>query len=195
MTALKKSIKLPCGVTIANRLAKSAMSENLSTPDNRISETLINAYAEWAKGNTGLIITGNVMIDSLALGEPYNVVIEDDSQTQLLEKWAKTTEGTQSQLWAQINHPGRQAMEQINTILKAPSAVAVNLSGRKTASKNIPVPMTEEEIIDCIDRFGNTSLHMKNAGFQGVQIHGAHGYLVNQFLSPLTNIREDKWGG
>lgn len=195
MSILKTSISLPCGVAINNRIAKSAMSENLSTRDNGVNDTLINAYAEWAKGNTGIIVTGNIMIDSTALGEPLNVVIEDESQMDLLVQWANTTKGTDSQLWAQINHPGRQAMEQINAVLKAPSAVPVHMTGRKNASKKIPLAMSEEEILDCIERFGNTARILKDAGFAGVQIHGAHGYLVNQFLSPLTNIREDKWGG
>ena len=195
MTVLKKSISLPCGVTIHNRIAKSAMSENLSTNDNRINDTLINAYAEWAKGNAGILITGNIMVDSSALGEPLNVVVEDESQMDLLVKWAESVKGFDSQLWAQINHPGRQAMEQINTVLKAPSAIPVHITGRKNASKKIPQAMTNEEIEECIERFGNTAIILKEAGFSGVQIHGAHGYLVNQFLSPLTNIRTDKWGG
>ncbi len=192
---LNKELTLPCGVKLSNRIAKSAMSENLSTKDNKVNDTLINVYREWAKGQTGLLITGNIMVDARALGEPYNVIVEDTSQLDMLRKWALVTKGTSAQLWAQINHPGRQAMEQINEELKAPSAVSVHITGRKNATKKIPIAMTENDINDCIDRYGNTASILKNAGFDGVQIHGAHGYLVSQFLSPLTNQRKDKWGG
>ncbi len=195
MSVLKSSLTLPCGISIPNRIAKSAMSENLSTSSNQANETLTNVYREWVKGNPGILITGNVMIDNSALGEPRNVVVEDDSQMELLKNWAKVTEGTDTQLWAQINHPGRQAMEQINSVIKGPSAIPIHITGRKNASNKIPQELTHDEILDIIKRYGNTARILKNAGFSGVQIHGAHGYLVNQFLSPLSNIREDEWGG
>ena len=98
-------------------------------------------------------------------------------------------------LWTQINHPGRQAMEQINSELMAPSSIPLQFGGRKKVSKKIPKTLNESEILSIIEAFGYTAKILKKAGFTGVQIHGAHGYLVSQFLSPKTNIREDKWGG
>lgn len=141
------------------------------------------------------MITGNVMVDAKAIGEPRNVVVENRKNLDLLKEWAATTNGTNTQLWVQLNHPGRQAMEQINSSLKAPSAVPLKTGGRKNATGKIPEALTEAEILEIIDAFGNTALILKEAGFSGVQIHGAHGYLVSQFLSPDANIRKDQWGG
>lgn len=135
------------------------------------------------------------MIDSKAIGEPRNVVVENRKDLGLLKEWAATANGTDTQLWVQINHPGRQAMELVNSTLKAPSSVPLKTGGRKDATGKIPDALTEKEILEIIDAFGNTSLILKEAGFSGVQIHGAHGYLVSQFLSPDANVREDKWGG
>lgn len=195
MTSLNNPLQLPNGSILKNRLAKSALSENISTKNHTPSDVLIALYERWAKSEAGLIITGNIMVDSKAIGEPRNVVIEDRSQMELLRKWAQTMEGSGTHFWPQINHPGRQAMEQINKELVAPSAVPVMALGRKKASKKIPRALSEQEILDIIERYAETALICKEAGFTGAQIHGAHGYLVSQFLSPKTNIRTDKWGG
>ncbi len=195
MTPLQSELQLPNGSILKNRLAKSALSENLGTKNHAPSETLINLYKRWSKSEAGLIITGNVMIDSKALGEPNNVLIEDRSNMDLLKKWAATMKDSGTHFWPQINHPGRQAMEQINKELLAPSAVPVMALGRKKASKKIPRALSENEILDIIERYSEAALICKEAGFTGAQIHGAHGYLVSQFLSPKTNIRTDKWGG
>ncbi|WP_055442313.1 NADH:flavin oxidoreductase/NADH oxidase family protein [Lacinutrix himadriensis] len=195
MHVLQKEMILPNGVILSNRIAKSAMSENLSNKRHEPTPVLINAYKAWAKSGAGLLITGNIMIDSEAIGEPRNVVVQDRKNMEALKEWAASVKGTNTQLWAQINHPGRQAMEQINSTLKAPSAVALKTGGRKNTTKKIPEVLSESEILDIIEAFAETSIILKEAGFSGVQIHGAHGYLVSQFLSPYTNIRTDKWGG
>tara|TARA_B110000902_G_C14272877_1_gene573862 strand:+ start:104 stop:1318 length:1215 start_codon:yes stop_codon:yes gene_type:complete len=195
MSELNKEIILPNGSKIINRIAKSAMSENLSNSDNQPTSTLINLYKKWALSGSGLLITGNIMIDSSAVGEPRNVIVENRDNFDLLKEWADTVKNTETHLWAQINHPGRQAMEQINNVLKAPSSVPLKYGGRKKASAKIPLALKEDEILTIIESFAETSLILKEAGFTGVQIHGAHGYLVSQFLSPDSNIREDKWGG
>ncbi|WP_442266639.1 NADH:flavin oxidoreductase/NADH oxidase family protein [Tenacibaculum sp. ZS6-P6] len=195
MTILQDALILPNGTTLANRIAKSAMSENLSNKTHEPTPILINAYKKWAKSGSGLLITGNVMIDSKALGEPMNVVVEDKRHFEKLQKWANSVQGTNTQLWVQINHPGRQAMNQINSVLKAPSAIPLKSKGRKKATTKIPKALTHNEILDIVKRFGTTSRILKEAGFGGVQIHGAHGYLVSQFLSPYANVREDEWGG
>lgn len=195
MKHLKKELILPNGTRIENRIAKSAMSENLANKNNEPTLAIVKAYEKWSKSGTGLLITGNVMVDPRALGEPRNIVVEDRRNFDILQQWAATATGTGTHLWAQINHPGRQALEQINKHLVAPSAVPLKVAGRKNASKKIPKALTETEIYEIIQRYANTAAILKDAGFTGVQIHGAHGYLVNQFLSPLSNIRQDKWGG
>ncbi|MBB6463069.1 NADH:flavin oxidoreductase/NADH oxidase family protein [Flammeovirga kamogawensis] len=195
MNILNNEMVLPNGTILSNRIAKSAMSENLATKQHNPTRILIEAYKKWAQSGAGLLITGNIMIDSKATGEPRNIVVENRNNFELLQEWAKSVEGTKTQLWAQINHPGRQAMEQINSELKAPSAVPLKSGGRKDTSKKIPIALDENEILAIIEAFGNTSIILKDAGFSGVQIHGAHGYLVSQFLSPHANVRTDKWGG
>ncbi|MFB9053955.1 NADH:flavin oxidoreductase/NADH oxidase family protein [Formosa undariae] len=195
MNILEQEMILPNGAVLSNRIAKSAMSENLSNKHQEPTAVLIDAYKVWAQGGAGLLITGNIMIDPNAVGEPRNVVVQDRKNMDMLTRWAESVKGTKTQLWAQLNHPGRQAMEQINSVLKAPSAVALKTRGRKDATKKIPEALTEKEILDIIEGFANTSAILKDAGFSGVQIHGAHGYLVSQFLSPQANVRTDKWGG
>lgn len=194
MKYLNKPFELPNGSILPNRIAKSAMSENLANSDHSASEQIIRAYDTWAKGGVGLNITGNVMIDSRALNAPRNIVIEDRSHFDLLQKWAAVVKGTDSHLWVQINHPGRQTTASISKETVGPSAVPLNMKSASFMFKE-PTALTEEKIWDIIERFGNTALIVKDAGFTGVQIHGAHGYLVSQFLSPISNIREDKWGG
>ena len=195
MNVLAEEMILPNGSILSNRIAKSAMSENLSNKHNEPTPVLIDVYKKWAKSGAGLLITGNIMIDSKAIGEPRNVVVENRKNFELLKEWAKSVKDTNTHLWAQINHPGRQAMEQINSDLKAPSAVPLKSSGRKGATKKTPTALNESEILAIIEAFGNTAIILKDAGFSGVQIHGAHGYLVSQFLSPYSNVRTDIWGG
>ena len=194
MINIASSFTLPNGSILKNRIVKSAMSENFGTRHHAPSKGLINAYKVWAKGNPGLLITGNIMIDSMALGEARNVVVEDYKDFELLKKWAKSVEGTGVHLWPQINHPGRQAFAAINRETVGPSAISLNM-GNTSKMFKLPTALTEEAIWDIIKRFGNTARIMKEAGFTGCQIHGAHGYLVSQFLSPISNVRTDQFGG
>lgn len=188
---LAQSFTLPCGVTIPNRLIKSAMSENDADAGGKPSKRIIQLYETWGKGGAGILISGNVMMDSKALGEPFNVVVESEKHLPELKEWAQKTQQHGSHLWMQINHPGRQAPKFNGETV---SASNVSLGAMKGLFLQ-PRPMTEQEIWDTIEGFGRTALTAKKAGFKGVQIHGAHGYLVSQFLSSLTNQREDQWGG
>jgi 2,4-dienoyl-CoA reductase-like NADH-dependent reductase (Old Yellow Enzyme family) len=185
---------LPNGSILKNRIAKSAMSENFGTRNHAPTIGLINTYKVWAKGNPGLLITGNIMVDSMALGEARNVVVEDYKHFELLKEWSKSVEGTGVHLWPQINHPGRQAFAAINREIVGPSAVPLKMGGASKMFK-MPKALTEDAIWDIIKRFGTTARIMKEAGFTGCQIHGAHGYLVSQFLSSISNVRTDQWGG
>ncbi len=191
---LAKELLLPCGARLANRLAKSAMSENMSPSHHGPTSTLIHAYERWAQGGVGLSITGNVMIDRRAMGEPGNVIVDDKRDHEMLQQWASVVKHSPLHIWPQLNHPGRQALAAINKEVVAPSAVATKVKGMSALFKK-PRALTEPEIFDLIDRFGRTARILKQAGFTGVQIHGAHGYLVSQFLSPLVNHRKDQWGG
>lgn len=188
---LNEQLPLACGQVLPNRLMKAALSEGLADsshgPDTRIEKL----YSQWGAGGYGLVITGNVMVDGRHLGEPGNVVIEDDRHSEQLTRWAKTTTDGGSLIWMQLNHPGRQANPIANRERAVgPSAVAVGIPG-------IPAPraLDEAEIHEIVERFATAALVAETTGFDGVQLHGAHGYLVSQFLSPLANRRTDKWGG
>ncbi|MDD3444851.1 MAG: NADH:flavin oxidoreductase/NADH oxidase family protein [Zavarzinia sp.] len=192
-TTLATPLLLGNGQRLPNRIAKSAMSEALGTMDNRATPELVRLYRRWGRGGTGLLITGNIMIDRRALGEPGNVVIEDERDMAVLRDWAAAGKAGGAQIWAQLNHPGRQAPKGLNKETVAPSAVPFSDSMKPFFET--PRALTGEEIEDLIERFGRAAGICHKAGFTGVQIHGAHGYLVSQFLSPLTNQRSDVWGG
>lgn len=187
-------LKLPCGAVLPNRLAKSAMSENMARPVFYPGKEFATTYKSWVDGGTGLLISGNVMIDSRHLGEANNVVIEKgiDNLSQLKE-WAKSSKNTDTHIWIQLNHPGKQTPKFLTDSPLAPSRIALNPPLDKMF--NEPRELTENEIWEIINRFAYSASIVKEAGFEGVQIHGAHGYLVSQFLSPAHNQRTDKWGG
>ncbi len=192
-SVLAQPLTLACGVVLKNRLVKSAMSEALALKAGRASPELARLYEVWAQGGIGLCITGNVMIDHRALGEPGNVVIEDESGLPQLQQWAKAATANNTHCWVQLNHPGKQAPKGLNKETVAPSAVPFRPEMK--AFFGTPREMTDAEVRDAIARFGIAAGVVKKAGFSGVQIHGAHGYLVSQFLSPHHNQRQDEWGG
>jgi 2,4-dienoyl-CoA reductase-like NADH-dependent reductase (Old Yellow Enzyme family) len=190
---LAQPLTLANGQTLPNRIAKSAMSEALADADSRVSQRLVRLYARWGQAGLGLMMTGNVMIDRGALGEPGNVVIEDDRDLQRLRDWAAAGTAHGTPLWMQINHPGKQAIRGLNAENVAPSAVPF----KPELARLFPTPraLRADEIDTLIQRYATTARIAQSAGFSGVQIHGAHGYLVSQFLSPHHNRREDDWGG
>jgi 2,4-dienoyl-CoA reductase-like NADH-dependent reductase (Old Yellow Enzyme family) len=190
---LAQPLLLPNGFVIRNRLAKAATSETLATYTNHPTPSLVRLYQSWASSGIGLLITGNVMIDRRALGEPGNVVIEDEADLTLLRQWARVATDRGAAIWVQLNHPGKQSTKGLNVSNLAPSAVPFGKD--MVALFETPREATAAEIRDIIQRFGRSAAICKKAGFSGVQIHGAHGYLINQFLSPHHNQRNDEWGG
>lgn len=192
-TTLDQPITLPCGVTLKNRLLKSAMSESLGTRDNCVTAELVHLYETWAKGGIGTLVTGNVMVDRRALVEYGVIALEDDRDRDKLAQWAQAGTLGGTQLWMQLSHPGKQVPRGLNRESVAPSAVP--FKRELGAFFRVPRALTEPEIEDLIVRFGKAAALAKAAGFTGVQIHGAHGYLVSAFLSPHHNCRDDAWGG
>lgn len=191
---LFQPLVLPNGAVIPNRLAKAAMEENMADADHAPSEAMVRLYGAWARGMSGLILTGNVMVDHRAMTGPNGVVLEDDAHLGRFRRWARAARAAGAQVWMQINHPGRQMPAAMGQATMAPSAVAMDLGA---FSKQFPVPqaMREQEIEEVRRRFARTAQLAEQSGFTGVQIHAAHGYLLSQFLSPLSNRREDRWGG
>lgn len=192
--SIDQPLTLPCGVVVKNRLGKSAMSEALGTRDNRVTGKLATLYRRWAEGGSGLLVTGNVMIDRRALGEPNNVVLEDRRDMAALKAWAQAGTADGTQLWMQLNHPGKQSPAMLSRQPVAPSAIGFSNPALRRFFAT-PRALTGAEIQNLVTRFATSAALAREAGFTGVQVHGAHGYLVNQFLSPLHNQREDEWGG
>ena len=190
---IAQPLRLPNGQLVKNRLLKSAMSEGLAGPGNQVPETMPTLYERWAQGGIGLSVTGNVMIDRRALGEPGNVALEDERDLPLLQRWAQAGKSDGGLIYMQLNHPGRQCPKGLNRESVAPSAVPFSEKMRPFFAT--PRELLDHEIEDLIQRFARSAAIAEKAGFDGVQIHGAHGYLVSQFLSPLTNHRSDAWGG
>ena len=186
---------LPCGATLPNRLAKAAMTEGLADIHGRPTPELERLYGLWSDGGAGLLISGNIQIDGDHLERPGNVIIEgapDEATIAALKRWTTAATRGGNHFWAQISHAGRQTMQAVNPKPKAPSAVKLGLPGGQFGT---PVPLSEDEILNLIGRFGQAARICKETGFTGVQIHAAHGYLISQFLSPRSNLRDDRWGG
>jgi len=194
-TTLTDSLTLPCGAVLTNRIAKAAITEGLADPQGRPTPGLERLYRGWASGGFGLMVTGNVIVDGDHLERPGNVVIDrEPSANEMAALRAWTRAGTQhgAHMWAQLSHSGRQTPRAVNARPRSASAVKVELPGGLFAE---PVAMTEVEIGTVIQRFAAAARICKAAGFTGVQIHAAHGYLLSSFLSPQANRRTDQWGG
>ena len=193
MAKLDSSFTLQNGVMLKNRLVKSAMSEQLGDKQHNPVPGLAHLYGRWAKGGIGLSMTGNIMVDRTALGEPGNVVLDEKSDLSQFKKWAKAGTQNNTHLWPQLNHPGKQVPDFLSKEPVAPSAIG--LEDGLAANFKLPKALSEIEIREIINKFALSARLSKEVGFSGVQIHGAHGYLVNQFLSKRHNQRKDRWGG
>lgn len=192
---LRSSLTLPCGVTIPNRLAKAAMTEGLAESGGRAGARIARAYTAWAEGGVGLNITGNIMIDRRYRERPANIVVDGPQDAEAmagLVAYAAAAKTGGAKAIAQLSHAGRQSPASIAPEPVGPSAVAVNLPGGLFAE---PRALETAEIEDVIARFAATAKTCCEAGFDGVQVHAAHGYLISEFLNPLVNQRSDDWGG
>ena len=180
-------------VHFKNKMIKGAMSEALANHAGQPNHLHLGLYEAWAKGGLGCAITGNVMVDFRAKNEPGVVVIETERDLEPLKQWAAIGKKHGMVQLVQLSHPGRQCPKGLNKETVAPSAVP--FSPALSMSFGTPRALREDEILDIIQRFAISAAICEKAGFEGVQLHGAHGYLISQFLSPLTNKRQDQWGG
>ena len=189
---LASKLTLPCGAILPNRIAKGPMTEGLADPRHRATEGHVRLYRRWSEGGAGLLISGNVQVDRRYLERPANVVIEDREGLAELTEWAKAGTAAGNHLWMQIGHAGRQTPSYVNAEPVAPSAVPLALPGTRFGP---PRAMTGVEVEDTVRRFAFVAEVAREAGFSGIQVHAAHGYLLSEFLSPLANQRDDEWGG
>lgn len=190
--ALDTPFRLPCGAVLKNRIGKAPMTEGLADPMNRATDRHVRLYRRWAEGGAGLLVTGNVQVDRRYLERPGNVVIDGNGGERELEAYARAGTAGGTHLWMQIGHAGRQTPKHVNPVPVAPSAIRGNLS---ESQHGMPRALSSDEVWDVVRRFAHVANVAKQTGFTGVQIHGAHGYLISEFLSPLANQRTDQWGG
>lgn len=192
---LAQSLTLPCGSVIPNRIGKAAMTEGLATPAGLPTPELERLYGLWSDGGAGMLLSGNIQVDADHLERPGNVIIDrepDEAMRTALASWAKAATRKGNHFWAQISHAGRQTQKNVNPHPKAPSPIKLGLPGGQFGE---PIALTVAEIKDIVRRFGVCAAAVKEAGFTGVQVHAAHGYLLSQFLSPRSNQRTDEYGG
>ncbi|MFI5831902.1 NADH:flavin oxidoreductase/NADH oxidase family protein [Streptomyces sp. NPDC051578] len=188
-------LELPNGSWLPNRVAKAAMEESLARQPGQLPGPEIEElYRRWARGGSGLVITGNVMVDRRALTSPRTIVLDAGTPLEPFRRWASAAGSAGGHVWMQINHPGRQVRSDLPGVAWAPSEIGISL-GKHTSAFARPTAMDETDIAATIARFATTAALAEEAGFHGVQIHAAHGYLLSQFLSPLVNRRSDRWGG
>ncbi|WP_416762460.1 NADH:flavin oxidoreductase/NADH oxidase family protein [Roseateles sp. So40a] len=192
--SLQDALVLPNGQRLKNRIAKAAMEEALAEPGQLPGAASQQLYRRWAEGGAGLLITGNVMVAPDALTGPGGLVLQAGTPLAPYRAWAAAAKTGGTRVWMQINHPGRQVFAALGNPGFAPSDVALDMG--KHGKLFAPVrALTEPEIAAIVRRFADTARAAREAGFDGVQIHAAHGYLLSQFLSPLANRREDGYGG
>jgi 2,4-dienoyl-CoA reductase-like NADH-dependent reductase (Old Yellow Enzyme family) len=195
MRPVATPLKLACGLEVPNRLAKAAMTEGLADPLNRATAAHQSLYARWADGGIGLQITGNIQICRNHLERPGNIAIVGEPDEEGLANLAALAAAARrrgGRILAQLSHAGRQTPRLLNPEPLAPSPVPVALPGKQFGT---PKALDEPQILDLVQRFARAARVCQSAGFDGVQLHAAHGYLLSSFLSPLANRRTDSWGG
>jgi 2,4-dienoyl-CoA reductase-like NADH-dependent reductase (Old Yellow Enzyme family) len=178
-------------LTIPNRIVRSATAERMAGDDGHLTEKIFPLYRQLAEGGAGLIISGHMYVHPTGKAHPEMTGIYSDEILPGLTRFAETVHQAGGLVAAQINHGG---------IKNDPESVpeAVGPSALTTDEPFVSRParaFTTEEIETLIDAFAQAARRAKQAGFDAVQIHAAHGYLISQFLSPLTNRRTDQWGG
>jgi len=175
---------------LKNRLVMPPMATNYASKDGQVTERQIEYYVERAKGGVGLIIVEISCVDTpVGKGMARQIAIDDDKFIPGLGQLAKAIKQHGAKAAVQLHHAGRQTSSKITKHQPvAPSAIS-------TDEGEMPRELTLEEIEALIVRFAEAAERAKKAGFDGVEIHGAHGYLISQFLSPLSNHRNDAYGG
>ncbi|MDF2566643.1 MAG: NADH:flavin oxidoreductase/NADH oxidase [Oscillospiraceae bacterium] len=173
-----------------NRLIMPAMGSSHGEADGKVGEELIEYYAARAKGGFGLIITEFVCVDPVGKALPGQLMIHSDEYIDGFKRLAQRIHEDGSKIFMQIQHSGRQTVSYFTgTLPVAPSPIPCPVN------RELPRELTCDEIYDIVGKFGDAALRAKTAGFDGVEIHGAHGYLVAQFLSSYSNKRSDEFGG
>ena len=192
-TTLASPLTLPCGTTIPNRLTKAAMTECLADHLSRPTPALCRLYERWSEGGTGLLLTGNVQVDRRYMERPGNVAIDGPQDAEARAALAALARAGQkhrgSKIFVQLGHAGRQSNGAVNMSPVGPGNV--RLANLPKAMFGAPRALTHDEIGDVVARMAAAARVVRETGFDGVQIHAAHGYLLSSFLNPVANNRPD----
>ncbi|KAJ0416738.1 hypothetical protein BJY00DRAFT_303946 [Aspergillus carlsbadensis] len=204
-------LQLKCGLVLPNRLVKASMAEGLAEKGHLPGDRISRLYGEWAKGGWGALLTGNIQVDVHHLGAHGDVATRpyQADHRQSLDSWKEYADACQKQSTpaiAQICHPGRQSPigageRGIFAQTMAPSAIPLNMGDGwaayivRSLVFGCPRAMSKADIDHVIAQFVNCAYVLAQCGWSGVEIHAAHGYLLSQFLSPRSNIRQDDYGG
>lgn len=178
-------------LVIPGRVIKTATAESRANQDGFATQSLIDFYAPIAKGETPLIITGNIYVSPDGRSTPLQMGIESDAKIPALARLVEAVHAHDGKIFAQLNHSGRQVVPGFGGLPEAVSASNVPDLFTGTRPRALMIPEIEQLVV----RWGDAATRSKQAGFDGIQIHAAHGYLIGQFLTPYTNRRTDKYGG
>jgi len=177
-------------LNIKNRFVRSATHDNTCDAKGFVTEKTLEIYRDVARGQVGLIITGHAYVDERGIPSFSMMGIDNEDKVEGLSKIVNAVHAAGSLVFVQINHGGRNTRPDLaNGDIFAPSAVPHRVF------RNIPKALSKNQIQELIDKFAQATLRAKQAGFDGVQFHAAHGYLISQFHSPFTNKRKDEFGG
>jgi len=177
-------------LNIPNRFVRSATHDFMAGEDGSISLRQVSLFRQLAEGEVGLIITGHAYVTLSGKASPRQIGVDEDRHLDSLSLIPAAVHQYPSRVFLQVSHAGRQTKEKIcGCTPVAPSAVY------EPVFKVVPKAMSGEEIRALIAAFVSAGERAKRAGFDGLQVHAAHGYLLSAFLSPYTNRREDEWGG
>ena len=177
------------GMTLKNRFVRSATAEGMATEDGAATPRLINLMVELVEGGVGLIITGHTYVTKRGQATPWQLGIYDDKLIPGLRKMTDAVHKRDGKIVAQLAHSGLRANPKlIDGAPLAPTAM-------EGLNEVVAQEMTSEDINATVEAFGNAAGRARKAGFDGVQIHAAHSYLLSQFLSPAFNLRKDAYGG
>ena len=180
-------------VELKNRLVMPPMATS-STTDGTVNQKLLDYYQEKSAGGyIGLIITEHSYVHPQGIANPGQVSMSRDSDIEGLKKLVQTIQANDTKVIAQINHAGSAASSKA-TGMAAVSASAVRNPAPSGRNGEMPQAMTQEQVAQVVKDFAAAARRAKAAGFDGVEIHSAHGYLLDQFYSPLTNKRDDEYG-
>jgi 2,4-dienoyl-CoA reductase-like NADH-dependent reductase (Old Yellow Enzyme family)/thioredoxin reductase len=178
-------------LVLKNRLVMAPMSTQLASPDGSVTQELIAYFEERAKGGVGMILPGYTFIDSkLSKATVNQLGCHCDAMVPGLNTLVESVRPYGTRIFLQICHAGRQTDRNVMGQMPAGPSSLVDEEGREVTRE-----LTHEEIQEIIEAFGVAAKRAQHAGFDGVEIHGAHGYLINEFMSDYTNRRTDSYGG